>query len=276
MIDRDHKLPVKRQAQLLDISRGSAYYRPRPVSERDLALMRRIDELHLEHPFAGSRLLSGLLQREGHRVGRLHVGTLMARMGIEALYKKPNTSRKHPRHPIYPYLLRGLKIDRANQVWAMDITYIPMARGFVYLTAVLDWHSRRVLAHRVSITMEADFCVAALEEAIARHGKPEIMNTDQGSQFSSLEFTDTLRHHGIAISMDGRGCWRDNVFVERLWKSIKYEDVYLKAYETVSAVRAGLAAYIDFYNTRRPHSAHGGRTPEEAYYATLPTSRLAA
>ena len=276
MINRDHTLPVKRQAQLLDISRGTVYYRPLPLSERDLALMRRIDELPLEHPFAGSRLLCGLLRQEVHQVGRLHVGTLMARMEIEALYKKPNTSVKHPRHPIYPYLLRGLKIERANQVWAMDITYTPMARGFVCLAAVLDWHSRRVLAHRVSITMETDFCVAALEEAIARHGKPEIMNTDQGSQFTSLEFTDTLRRHGIAISMDGRGCWRDNVFVERLWKSIKYEDVYLKTYETVSAVRTGLAAYIDFYNTRRPHSAHRGRTPEEVYYATLPTSRLVA
>ncbi|MHB1701834.1 MAG: IS3 family transposase [Acidobacteriaceae bacterium] len=276
MIDRDHKLPVKRQAQLLDVSRGTAYYQPWPVSQRDLALMRSIDELHLEHSFAGSRLLRDLLRREGHQVGRLHVGTLMARTGIKALYKKPNTSRKHPRYPVYPYLLRGLKIERANQVWAMDITYIPMARGFVYLAAVLDWHSRRVLAHRVSITMEADFCVAALEEGIARYGKPEIMNTDQGSQFTGMEFTDTLRRHGIAISMDGRGCWRDNVFVERLWKTIKYEDIYLKAYETVSAMRVGIASYIDFYNTRRPHTAHGGRTPEEAYYATLPTSRLAA
>lgn len=269
MINRGHDLPITRQAELLGISRGAVYYRPEPVSPSDLALMRRIDELHLEHPFAGSRMLRDLLRREGVDVGRRHVATLMRKMGIEAIYRKPNTSKKHPAHPVYPYLLRALAIERANHVWSMDITYLPMARGFVYLTAVMDWASRRVLAHRVSITLEADFCVQALEEAIARFGVPEIMNTDQGSQFTSAEFTDVLKNHGIQISMDGRGQWRDNVFVERLWKSVKYEDVYLKAYETVSAVRAGIAAYLDFYNARRPHRAHGGRTPDVVYFGSL-------
>jgi putative transposase len=238
--------------------------------------MRRIDELHLELPFAGSRMLRDLLSGEGFEVGRRHVATLMRKMGIEALYRKPNTSKRHPRHPVFPYLLRGMSVDRANQVWAMDITYIPMARGFVFLTAVLDWHSRRVLAHRLSITMEADFCVEALQEAIARYGNPEIMNTDQGSQFTGAEFIGELRRHGIQISMDGRGQWRDNVFVERLWKSVKYEDVYLKAYEAVSDTRAGVSRYLDFYKTRRPHSAHGGRTPDVVYFAALPATGQAA
>jgi putative transposase len=276
MIDRDHELPIQRQAELLGIGRSTVYYHPEPIPEADLLLMRRIDELHLEHPFAGSRMLRDLLGQEGLRVGRRHVTTLMRRMGIEALYRKPNTSAKHPRHPVYPYLLRGLAIERANQVWAMDITYIPLARGFVYLTAVLDWHSRKVLAHRVSITMQADFCIEALHEAIARYGAPEIMNTDQGSQFTGAEFTDVLKAHGIAISMDGRGQWRDNVFVERLWKSIKYEEVYLKAYDSVSAARAQIGQYIEFYNTRRPHRAHDGRTPEATYVATLAPARAAA
>ena len=276
MIDREHRLPIKRQAELLSISRGTVYYHREPLSEADLALMRRLDELHLEHPFAGSRMLRDLLRREGVEVGRRHVATLMRRMGIEAIYRKPNTSRKHPAHPVYPYLLRGLAIERANQVRAMDITYIPMARGFVFLTAVLDWHSRRVLAHRLSITMEADFCVEALQEAIAKYGVPEIMNTDQGSQFTGAEFIGELHRHGIDISMDGRGQWRDNVFVERLWKSVKYEEVYLKAYETVSAARAGIAGYIDFYNARRPHRAHLGQTPDGVYSASLPAVSAAA
>jgi putative transposase len=276
MIDREHELPIKRQAELLAISRGTVYYHPEPIGEADLALMRRIDELHLEHPFAGSRMLRDLLRREGVEVGRRHVATLMRRMGIEAIYRKPNTSRKHPAHPVYPYLLRNLAIERANQVWAMDITYIPMARGFVYLAAVMDWYSRRVLAHRVSITLEADFCVEALQEAVAKYGAPEIMNTDQGSQFTGADFTDELKVHGIAISMDGRGQWCDNVFVERLWKSVKYEEVYLKAYETVSAARAGIAGYIDFYNARRPHRAHRGQTPDGVYFASLPSVKAAA
>jgi len=276
MIDRTHGLPVKRQAELVGISRGTVYYRPEPVSPADLALMRRIDELHLEFPFAGSRMLRDLLKREGTEVGRRHVATLMRRMGIEAIYRKPNTSKKHPRHRVFPYLLRGLAIERANQVWAMDITYIPMARGFVYLAAVLDWHSRRVLAHRVSITMEADFCVEALAEAVARYGPPQIMNTDQGSQFTGAEFIGELTKQRIAISMDGRGQWRDNVFVERLWKSVKYEEVYLKAYDSVSAARSGLAAYLDFYNRRRPHTAHGGQPPDVVYFNSLPQARAAA
>lgn len=277
MIDREHTLPLKRQAELLAISRGTVYYRPEPIGPADLALMRIIDELHLEWPAAGSRMLRDLLKlHHGIEVGRRHVATLMRRMGLQALYRKPNTSKKHPRHPVYPYLLRGLSIERANQVWAMDITYIPMKHGFVYLAAVLDWASRRVLAHRISITMEADFCVEALREAIARYGVPEIVNTDQGSQFTGLEFTGELKAHGIAISMDGRGQWRDNVFVERLWKSVKYEEVYLKAYDGVSAARESLAAYIERYNSLRPHRAHGGRTPDQAYYALLPRLLKAA
>jgi putative transposase len=276
MIDRTHELPVKRQAELVGISRGTVYYQPEPTSQADLRLMRRIDELHLELPFAGSRMLRDLLNAEGFEVGRRHVGTLMRKMGIEALYRKPNTSKKHPAHPVFPYLLRGLDVDRANQVWAMDITYIPMARGFVFLTAVLDWHSRKVLAQRLSITIDADFCVEALAEAIAKYGPPEIMNTDQGSQFTGTEFIGELRKHGIQISMDGRGQWRDNVFVERLWKSVKYEDVYLKAYDTVSDARAGISRYIEFYNSRRPHRAHGGRTPDVVYFAALPATRQAA
>jgi putative transposase len=269
MIDRDHRLPVKRQAELLGISRGSVYYRPAPIPEAQLALMRRIDRLHLDHPYAGSRMLRDLLRLQGVEVGRRHVATLMRRMGIQALYRKPDTSRKHPAHPVFPYALRSLSIERANQVWALDITYIPMARGWVYLVAVLDWHSRRVLAHRVSITMEADFCVEALREAAARWGSPEIVNTDQGSQFSGAEFVAEVARIGARQSMDGKGCWRDNVFVERLWRSVKYEEVYLKAYDSVSAARQSLAAYINFYNSRRPHQSHDGRTPDMIYFGEL-------
>lgn len=269
MIDRDHRLPVKRQAELLCISRSAVYYQPLPIPEAELALMRRIDELHLEHPFAGSRMLRDFLRLEGVEVGRRHVATLMRRMDIQALYRKPNTSKKHPAHPVFPYALRGLAIERANQVWALDITYIPMARGWVYLVAVLDWHSRRVLAHRVSITMEADFCVEALREAAARWGSPEIVNTDQGAQFSSAEFVTEVARTGARQSMDGKGCWRDNVFVERLWRSVKYEEVYLKAYDSVSAARLGLAGYFDFYNARRPHQSHDGHTPDMLYFRTL-------
>ena len=215
MIDRDHKLPLARQAKAVGISRGSIYYRPRPVGEAGLGLMRRINELHLEYPFAGSRMMRGLLRQEGLSCGRRHIATLMRRMGIEALYRKPNTSRRRPGHTVYPYLLRGLEVSRPNQVWAMDITYIPMARGFVYLAAVMDWHSRKVLAWRVSVTMDTDFCVEALEESLGRHGAPEIFNTDQGSQFTSDAFTGLLKANGIQISMDGKGSWKDNVFAER-------------------------------------------------------------
>ncbi|KPF57265.1 integrase [beta proteobacterium AAP51] len=276
MIERDHRLPVKRQAELLGISRGSVYYQPAPIAEAELALMSRIDRLHLEHPYAGSRMLRDLLRLQGVEVGRRHVATLMRRMGIQALYRKPNTSKKHPAHRVFPYALRNLAIERANQVWALDITYIPMARGWVYLVAVLDWASRRVLAHRVSITMEADFCVEALREAAARWGAPEIVNTDQGSQFSGAEFVAEVARIGARQSMDGKGCWRDNVFVERLWRSVKYEEVYLKAYDSVSAARQGLAAYLDFYNSRRPHQSHDGRTPDMIYFGTLQPQAEAA
>ena len=240
MIEPSHALPVVRQCMLLDLSRSSVYYTPQPVSASDLALMRRIDELHLNHPFAGARMLRDFLNQEGITVGRRHVATLMKKMGIEALYRKPNTSRKHAAHPIYPYLLRNLKIDRANQVWVTDITYIPMRRGFVYLVAIVDWYSRRILAWRLSNTLTTDFCLEALQEAITRDGRPEIFNTDQGSQFTSAEFTGVLKAHNIRISMDGKGCWRDNVFVERLWRTIKYEEVYLKAYDSVSQAKASL------------------------------------
>src|SRR3954447_14995090 len=259
-----------KQAKALGISRGSVYYRPRPVSAAALAVMRRMDELHLEFPFAGSRMLRDLLNKEGVEIGRCHVATLMKRMGIEALYRKPNTSKPAPGHKIYPYLLRGMTIDRPNQVWAMDLTYVPMARGFVYLAVVIDWFSRRVLAWRLSITMEAAFCVEALEEALARHGRPEIFNTDQGSQFTSEAFTGVLTRNGIAISMDGKGAWRDNVFVERLWRSVKYEEVYLRAYDTVAEARASIGRYLSFYNTRRPHWSLDRQTPDRAYFTRLP------
>ena len=270
MIDRTHDLPITKQAEVLNISRGSVYYLPRPVSETDLGIMRRLDRLHLEYPFAGSRMLRGLLAAEGCQIGRRHVKTLMRRMGIEALYRHPRTTKPEPGHKIYPYLLRGIAITRPNQVWAMDITYIPMARGFVYLAAVLDWFSRRVLAWRLSITMESWFCVAALEDAMARYGKPDVFNTDQGSQFTAAAFTDVLAEKGITISMDGKGAWRDNVFVERLWRSVKYEEVYLRAYESVSDARSSIGRYLDFYNTRRPHQSLDGGTPDRAYFTKLP------
>ena len=270
MIDPGHALPVSRQAGALGISRSSVYYQPRPVSDGDLSLMRRLDEIHLEYPFAGSRMLRDMLRREGFLSGRRHVATLMRRMSIEALYRRPNTSRRRPAHPVYPYLLRGLTVTRPGQVWAMDITYIPMSRGFVFLAAVMDWFSRKVLAWRLSITMDTAFCIEAVEEALDQYGAPDIFNTDQGSQFTSMAFTGLLEHNGIAISMDGRGSWRDNVFVERLWKSVKYEEVYLRAYESVSEARAGIGRYFAFYNARRPHSSLGGMTPNEFYARLLP------
>jgi putative transposase len=266
MIDREHALSVSKQAEMVGIARSTVYYLPRPVSASDLALMTQIDRLHTEFPFAGSRMLRRLLAANGSKVGRRHVKTLMRRMGIEALYCKPRTTRLEPGHMIYPYLLRALAVTKPNQVWAMDITYIPMARGFVYLAVVLDWSSRRVLSWRVSITMEADFCVAALEEALAKHGKPDIFNTDQGSQFTGSAFTSVLKAHDIKISMDGKGAWRDNVFVERLWRSVKYEEVYLRAYDSVSDARASLGRYLDLYNRRRPHSSLDGQTPDQAYF----------
>jgi len=275
MIDREHDLPITRQAEALYVSRSSVYYLPRPVPEADLAIMRRLDRLHLEYPFAGARMLKGLLAAEGSKIGRRHVKTLMRRMGIEALYRRPRTTKPEPGHKIYPYLLRAKEITRPNQVWAMDITYIPMARGFVYLAVVLDWASRRVLSWRVSITMEAAFCVETLQDALAKHGKPEIFNTDQGSQFTGAAFTGVLADNDIAISMDGRGAWRDNVFVERLWRSVKYEEVYLRAYDSVGEARKSIGRYLDFYNCRRPHSSLDGTTPDQAYFAPLPI-RMAA
>ena len=278
MIDRGHALSVVKQAEIVGIARSTVYYLPRPVSAADLALMKQIDALHTEHPFAGSRMLRDLLAAEGSKIGRRHVKTLMRRMGIEALYRRPRTTKPEPGHKIFPYLLSGLEIVRPNQVWAMDITYIPMAKGFVYLAVVLDWFSRRVLSWKLSITMEAAFCVATLEEALAKHGKPVIFNTDQGSQFTCPAFTSVLAKHDVKISMDGKGAWRDNVFVERLWRSVKYEEVYLHAYDSVSAARERLGKYLDWYNRRRPHSSLDGRTPDQAYsdqQTTLPI-RLAA
>jgi putative transposase len=270
MIDRQHDLSITKQAEALGISRSSVYYLPRPVPAAELAVMRRMDELHLEFPFAGSRMLRDLLNQDGIKIGRRRVTTLMKRMGIEAIYRKPNTSKPAPGHKIYPYLLREMVVDTPDKVWAMDITYVPMARGFVYLAAVVDWFSRRVLSWRLSITMEAAFCVEALEEALARHGRPEIFNTDQGSQFTSDAFTGVLTRNAIAISMDGKGAWRDNVFVERLWRSVKHEEVYLRAYDTVAEARASIGRYFSFYNTRRPHSSLDRRTPDQAYFTRLP------
>jgi putative transposase len=270
MIDRTHGLSITRQAEALGISRGAVYYVPRPMSAGDLALMRRIDAVHLEMPWFGARGLRRVLRPEFPGVGRRRMGTLMQQMGIAAVCPQPGTSRRHRAHPVYPYLLRHRTITVPNDVWAMDITYIPMERGFVYLVAVMDWASRRVLSWRVSVTLDSAFCVAALEEAIARYGRPTILNTDQGSQFTSAAFTGVVLDHGIRISMDGRGCWRDNIFVERLWRSLKYEEVYLHGYESVSAATAGIARYFTLYNSRRPHSSLSDRTPDAVFFSSLP------
>jgi len=257
---------IMRQCELLDVCRSSLYYQPRPVSATDLALMRRFDELHLEHPFLGARRIARMLQREGLAVGRRHVGTLMHRMGIEAIYRKPRTSIAAKGHTIYPYLLRNVAIERANQAWAADITYLPMAQGFAYLVAILDLYSRKVLSFRVSNAMSSEFCVEALEEALARYGAPEIFNTDQGSQFTDEDFTAPLLARGVRVSMDGKGRWIDNVFVERLWRSVKYEDIYLHAYATPREVTIGLTRYFSFYNARRGHQSLDYRTPDEMYF----------
>jgi putative transposase len=267
MIDQTHTLPVAAQCRLLEVSRGCVYYRPAPIAQADLRLMRRIDELHLEFPFFGSRRLLVKLREDGFEVGRRHLVTLMRRMGLEALYRKPRTSLGNRQHKVYPYLLREVVIARPNQVWAADITYIPMAKGFGYLVAIIDVFSRKELAHRLSNTMTTDFCVEALEEALAHFGAPEIFNTDQGAQFTDADFTDKLKEHAIAISMDGKGRWIDNVFIERLWRSVKYEDVYLKGYESLTEARRGLTAYFVMYNTRRPHQSLDYRTPDAVYFA---------
>jgi putative transposase len=276
MIDRTHPLSITRQAKLLDISRGTVYYLPRPVSPADLSLMRRIDELHLEHPFMGARQLRDQLARQGIHAGRQRIRTLMLRMGIEALAPQPGTSKAAPGHKIYPYLLRKLAITRANQVWALDTTYVAMAKGFVYLTAVVDVASRKVLAHKVAITLEAEHAREVIEQAFKRYGTPEIVNTDQGSQFTVTEFTDVVLAQGCKLSMDGRGAWRDNVFVERLWRSVKYERVYLKAYDSVSAARADITDYFAWYNAHRPRSGLDRITPDNKYFGTLPGMALAA
>ena len=261
-----HELLKTRRCELLDVARSSAYYQPELVSAQDLALMRLIDEIHLQYPFYGSRRLRNELEDRGHRVNRKRVQRLMRQMDLTALYPRRRTSQPGKGHKIYPYLLRHLSIERANQVWASDITFCPMAKGFMYLVAIIDWHSRRVLSWRVSNTLDTSFCVEALEEALQRFGTPEIFNTDQGSQFTSEAFTDVLKDKGVAISMDGKGRWVDNVFVERLWRSVKYEDLYLRAYETPAQLRAGLGKYFEFYNTKRRHSALDRRTPDAVYY----------
>lgn len=266
MIDPTHKLSIARQAEALGIARSTVYYKPAPISDSDLALMAAMDRLHLDYPFAGARMLRDLLRRQGSAVGRARVTRLMKKMGIEAIYRKSNTSRRNFAHKVYPYLLRNLTIDRVNQVWAMDITYLPMKRGFLYLAAVIDWHSRKILSFRLSNTMHTDFCIEAVHEAIQKYGVPEIMNTDQGSQFTSLEFTDLLKSHRIQISMDGKGCWRDNVIIERFWRTVKYEEVYLKAYQTTSEARTQLTQYIRFYNEMRGHRALNGQTPDSVYF----------
>jgi putative transposase len=276
MINRTHKLPISCQAKLLDISRGTVYYLPRAACQKDLRLMRRIDEIHLLHPTAGARMLRDILRAEGIGVGRRHMTTLMRRTGIEAIYRKPRTSDKHPGHRIFPYLLRDLVIERANQVWALDTTYVPMARGFVYLTAVIDVASRAVLAHRVANTLEACHAVEVIEQAFARYGTPEIVNTDQGSQFTAEDFTEAVRRRGCQLSMDGRGAWRDNVFVERLWRTVKYEEIYLKAYETVAQARQSIGGFLEWYNQGRPHSSINTQPPIAAYRALLPALKLAA
>ncbi len=277
MIGREHKLPVVRQCELLELSRSTAYYQPLPVSEADLALMRRIDELHLKWPFLGARRLVPLLNADGFSVGRKHVTTLMRKMGISALYRKPRTSMPGAgaAHRVYPYLLRGLAIERPNQVWAADITYIPMAKGFLYLVAIMDWATRRVLSFRTSNTLTAEFCVEALTEALAQHGPPEIFNSDQGAQFTTHEFTRVLKQQDIRISMDGRGRWIDNVFIERLWRSVKYEEVYLNAYTSIAEANRHIASYFAFYNSLRPHQGLGGLTPDAAYFATVPMKAAA-
>jgi putative transposase len=266
MVDKRDTLSIKRQCELLDVPRSTFYHVPKPVSEEELALMKLIDRCHLKHPYYGSRRIRDWLEDEGYRVNRKRVQRLMRTMGLVASYPKRNLSLANQAHKVYPYLLRNLTIDHPNQVWATDITYIPMARGFVYLVAIMDWYSRCVLSWRLSNTLDTSFCVDALNEAIELYGTPEIFNTDQGSQFTSEEFTDVLKAHDIRISMDGKGRWVDNVFVERLWRSVKYEEVYLKAYDNMSDARVSLGIYFDFYNTQRRHQSLGRRTPDSVYY----------
>jgi putative transposase len=276
VIDKTHLLPVTRQARLLDLSRSSLYYQPTRTSEADLALMAAIDEIHIQLPFYGARRLRDELRERGLAVGRKHASTLMRRMGMTALYPKRRLSKPAPGHKVYPYLLRGMDIKAAGEVWCADVTYLPMARGFCYLVAVMDWASRRVLSFRLSNTLDASFCTEALEEALDGYEAPEIFNTDQGSQFTSEGFTSLLTSRGIKVSMDSRGRWMDNVFIERLWRSVKYEEVYLKGYESIPEARRELAAYFDFYNMRRRHQGLEDRTPDQVYWSTLLTKQAAA
>lgn len=273
MINKEDPLPITKQCQILELSRSGVYYMPAPVSDNNRELMRLIDAIHLEEPYLGSRGMKGALRIRGHKVGRIHVRTLMRKMGIEAIYKKPRLSKPHPGHKVYPYLLRGLDITEANSVWCSDITYIPMARGFCYLVAIMDWASRKVLSFRVSNTLDTSFCIEALEEALRKYGTPDIFNTDQGSQFTSDDFIQVLKDHHIKPSMDGQGRWRDNVFIERLWKTVKYQEVYLKAYESIAHAKKELAKFFDRYNARRPHQGLDDRTPDEVYWSTLPGAR---
>lgn len=276
MISSDHALPIVGQCDLLQLARSTAYYVPKQQScDGDLALMKRIDAIHLARPFLGSRRIVDALSDEGILVNRKHVQRLMRLMGIMALHPKARTTRPAPGHRVYPYLLRRLTVDRPNQVWCADITYLPMARGFLYLVAIMDWYSRKVLAWRLSNTMDVDFCVDALEEALACYGCPEIFNTDQGSQFTSEAFTGALRRKNVQISMDGRGRWMDNVFIERLWRSVKYEDVYLKAYEDGQQAQQSLAEYFAFYNTTRKHQGLDRQTPDQVYFPQSPLPQAA-
>ncbi len=276
MIDRGHKqLSLVRQCTLLNISRASVYYRPVSTRAEDLELMARMDRQYLKTPFYGSRRMKAWLLAEGYLVSRSKVRRLMRLMGLEAIYRRPNTSKPAPGHRVYPYLLKGVDVNRVDQVWAADITYIPMAQGFLYLVAIMDWHSRHVLAWKLSNTMDTDFCVTALEAALGK-GRPEVFNTDQGAQFTSDAFTQTLQERGIRVSMDGKGRYLDNIFVERLWRSIKYEEVYLKAYQTVAEARVGINAYLEFYNRRRPHQSLGYRTPAQVYQKGQAEKRVAA
>src|SRR5271157_1976693 len=268
LVDRaDADLSIVAQCRLLKVARSSLYRRPAAVSEDDLRLMRRIDELYLATPFYGARRMAAVLRREHWTVNRKRVRRLMRVMRIEAIYQKPNTSRRHPDHVVYPYLLRGLVIDGSNQVWCADITYIPLAKGFVYLVAVMDWFSRRVLAWRLSTGMDTGFCVEALQEALDRYGSPNIFNTDQGAQFTSAGFTGVLAASSVRISMDGKGRYLDNIFIERLWRSLKYEDIYIKAYASVPEARRGIDGWLSFYNDERLHQALGYRTPREVFQA---------
>jgi len=273
MIDAEHDLPLTRQADLLDISRSTIYYEAAGPSERDLEIMREIDRLHMDYPYMGARMLRDTLRLAGYRIGRRHVARLMRVMGIEALYRKKSTSRRNPEHTVFPYLLRDVVIEKPNDAWCADITYLPTERGFVYLFAVMDWATRRILAWRISNSLATDFCIDAVEEAIEKYGPPQIFNTDQGVQFTSGDFVRLIcEQHGIALSMDGKGCWRDNVMIERFWRSLKYEEVYLHGYDGVSSAKTGVGKSVDFYNSSRPHSALDGRTPDAVYFTQAPTT----